>query len=188
MQWKNSPWIKVIFICSLVIWAGIIAFLFHPGESRQAREQEKKGDVLFQKGARDQAVLCWRRAITLSPKRPSPYEKISAYYLLEARWPEARSVLEDGLTQLPSCVNLYFNLGLSYYFSGDYTRAKENFERVVRLNSYYPDAHYFLGLIYRKENLPDEEKKEFIREVNLNPASRGAWSEIRKREKPSNAK
>ena len=41
-------------------------------------------------------------------------------------------------------------------------------------------AQYNLGLIYRKEGMPDEAKKEFIREVNLNPASRGAWKEIRK--------
>ena len=89
-------------------------------------------------------------------------------------------MVEKALTQLPLCANLYFNLGLSYYFSGDYLLARENFERVTQLDSYYPDAHYFLGLVYRKEGKITEAKEEFIREVNLDPTSRRAWQAISK--------
>ena len=171
--------VKIIFICGLIIWIGIFNFLFRPAENRPAKEAEKKGDVFFQEGKPDLALFYWKRAIAAAPARATPYEKISAYYLLQGQWPEARRISERGLTQMPSCVNLYFNLGLSCYFSGDYVRARESFERVTQADSYYPDAHYFLGLIYRQQGRPAEAKKEFIRELNLDPTSRRAWKEIR---------
>ncbi|MFH1902986.1 MAG: tetratricopeptide repeat protein [Candidatus Omnitrophota bacterium] len=181
MKREIGSWAKVIFICGFLIWVGLFTnLILRPGENRQAREQEKKGDVFFNEGKPERALVCWRRAIALAPGQRAPYEKISAYYLLQGQWLEARKVIESGLTQLPSCANLYFNLGLSYYFSGDYVRARESFRRVTQLDSYYPDAHYFLGLIYRQEGKPAEAEKEFIREVNLDPTSRRAWKEIRK--------
>ena len=170
-------WANGFLICGLLIWTGW--FFSSPKENRQAKELEQKGNLLFQKGEPDLAVLTWYRSIALVPQRPTPYEKISAYYLLKGQWAEAQKVIENGLTRLPSCANLYFNLGLSCYLSGDYRRAKESFEKVATLDSYYPDVHYLLGLIYHKEGREDEAKKEFIREVNLNPASRGAWKKIR---------
>ncbi len=181
MNRGRNSWAKVIFICGFLIWVGLfVNFIIRPGENRQAKEQEKKGDAFFNESNPEKALVCWRRAIALAPAQRSPYEKISAYYLLQGQWSEAIKIIESGLTQLPSCANLYFNLGLSYYFSEDYVRARENFGRVIQLDSYYPDAHYFLGLIYRKEGKPAEAKEEFIREVNLDPASRRAWKEIRK--------
>ena len=181
MKREIGPWVKVIFICGFLIWAGLFTnFIIRPGENHQARKLEKKGDVFFNEGKPEEALVCWRRAITLAPERQSPYEKISAYYLLQKQWLEAKKIIENGLIQLPRCANLYFNLGLSYYFSGDYIRARENFERVTQINSYYPDAHYFLGLICRKEGKVARAEEEFIREVNLDPTSRRAWKEIRK--------
>lgn len=181
MNWERSSWAKVIFVCGFLIWVGLFTnLILRPGENRQAREQEKKGDLFFNEGKPDKAIFYWRRAIALAPKQRAPYEKISAYYLLQGQWLEARKIVESGLTELPSCANLYFNLGLSYYFSGDYVKSRENFRRVTQLDSYYPDAHYFLGLIYRQEGKPTEAKEEFIREVNLDPTSRRAWTEIRK--------
>ena len=181
MKPEISFWAKVVFICGFLIWVGLFAhFIVRPGENRLAKEQEKKGDLFFNEGKPEQALFYWRRAMVLAPKQRAPYEKISAYYLLQGQWLEARKVVENGLTELPECANLYFNLGLSYYFSDDYVRARENFRRVTQLDAYYPDAHYFLGLIYRKEGKPAAAGAEFVREVNLDPTSRRAWKEIRK--------
>jgi len=142
--------VKWLVICGGFIWLGLLVnFVFPSVESRQKAQIEKV------------------------------YVKPSAEHLLKGEWLEVQKVVAEGLTRSPRCANLYFNLGLSYYLSGNYTQAKTTFRVLSGIAPYYPDVHYLLGLIYRAEgNLP-EAKAEFIRELNLNPGNSRAWKEIR---------
>ncbi|MFH0795805.1 MAG: tetratricopeptide repeat protein [Candidatus Omnitrophota bacterium] len=142
--------VKWLVICGVLIWTGLLVnFAFPSVESRQKAQIEKD------------------------------YVKTSAEHLLKGEWLEAQKVICEGLTHSPRCANLYFNLGLSYYLSGNYNQAKTTFRTLSAIAPYYPDVHYLLGLIYRAEGNFTEAKAEFIRELNLNPGNPRAWKEIR---------
>ncbi|MBI2054508.1 MAG: tetratricopeptide repeat protein [Candidatus Sungbacteria bacterium] len=69
----------------------------------------------------------------------------------------------------PFDIGVAFQLGVLYYQSGQFDKAKEEFLRALGLNNNYSNARYFLGLIYDKEGDKPRAIAEFERIEILNP-------------------
>lgn len=65
----------------------------------------------------------------------------------------------------------YFNLGNAYaYRSMDMDRAIKYLRIAIRLDPYYENAHFNLGLVYLGKGFREEARKEFNATLQINPA------------------
>lgn len=62
----------------------------------------------------------------------------------------------------------HVNLGTAKYYTGDYDRALEHFERAVTENPTYPDLYYRMGVIYHKKGRIDSSIDMLKKAIKLN--------------------
>ncbi len=67
-----------------------------------------------------------------------------------------------------------FLLGQLYFQSGQYLKAKEEYNRILELDSGSADAHFYLGEIYLKMNDPVRARAEWRKTLVLDPSHYGA--------------
>ena len=79
--------------------------------------------------------------------------------------------VEGAKLAAPFDIGVAFQLGLLYYQTADFGRARGEFERAVSLNENYSNARYFLGLIYDRQNEKERAIAEFERVLQLNPGN-----------------
>jgi len=71
----------------------------------------------------------------------------------------------------PEFEEAYYNLGASYYYSGDIENAIINFNKAIELDPNYEKAYYSLGLLYFAEKDNDKSIYNFKHSLALNPAN-----------------
>ncbi len=64
---------------------------------------------------------------------------------------EARRAWRRALERDPGFTAAHIALGLSYYRTGEYTKAAEHLRSALRRNREAGDAHYYLGLVWRAQ-------------------------------------
>jgi len=69
----------------------------------------------------------------------------------------------------PKDASAYNGLGKAMYFAEDFQAAWNHFQTAVRLNAQLDEPHYFLALMYRRQNRLPEAKQEFLTVLRLNP-------------------
>lgn len=74
----------------------------------------------------------------------------------------------------------YFDQGEAFYAHGRFDEAWEKYENAVHLNPNHSDAHYSLGLLYKRENDLDLAEKEFREAVRSDPNKPDAHNELGK--------
>jgi len=68
----------------------------------------------------------------------------------------------------PSNGSAYTGLGKAMYFADDFQAAWNHFQMAAKLNPQLDEPHYFLALIYRRQNRLPEAKQEFLTVLRLN--------------------
>jgi len=147
-------------------------------EKRISVQLVKEGDILYSKGKINEAIDKWEKALFFK-KQSKIYEKIVVALIIEKRNKEAKKWVEEGLTYFPNCVNLIYNYAFLSVLDGKYDEAMEQIDRLLEINPYYPEAHFMKGIIFEKIGKKKEAKKEYIKEVNINPGCKKAWKRIK---------
>jgi len=142
------------------------------------RELTREGDRYFSAGEIDKAIEVWIKALDYKQKAEL-YEKVVMAYIIKEQIPDAERWVLKGLTYFPNNVNLFFDLGLINFYNENFKEARKNLDRVLEMNGYYRDVHFLKGLMYEKEGNRDAAKREYVKEINVNPGSRKAWKKIR---------
>ena len=70
------------------------------------------------------------------------------------------------------------NPGRAYYLAGDYARAIECYEELVRSKPKSAEAHFYLGLAYDKAGNTRRAIEEYTEVVRLNPTSDRAYNNL----------
>lgn len=143
-----------------------------------AKENERKGDYYFSSGNIEKAISFWKKSLK-EKKGEKVYEKLSSAFIIKGDFKGAEEVIKEGLTYFPHCGNLIFNLALVKFYTGEYEKAMEQLNMVLKMNKYYPNAHYLKGMIYQEKGEIEKAKKEFINEININPGSKRAWQKLK---------
>ncbi|MCM8785838.1 MAG: hypothetical protein NC827_07480 [Candidatus Omnitrophica bacterium] len=138
----------------------------------------KIGDYYLGENNIDMAIKYWVESLELK-RDLLIYEKIIASFIIKSDFEQAKKYTLDGLTYFKNNDNLLFNLGLIDFYLEEYDESLKTMEKLIEKNRYYPNAHYIRGLIYEKKGDFERAKKEFVEEVNINPASRKAWQKIK---------
>ncbi|MBU4347691.1 tetratricopeptide repeat protein, partial [Patescibacteria group bacterium] len=75
-------------------------------------------------------------------------------------------------------IDIAFQLGRIYYNTGEVSRARDIFAKVVKINPNHSNAHYSLGLIYSSEGDKEKALKEFEAVLLLNPENEDVKKKI----------
>ena len=138
--WENDYW----------LWSH--ALKINP---RNFVAENNLGLALIRQGRRDEAILHFREAAAIEPGDPTSQLNLGIYAQEQRDIPQAIARYEEVLrltTDAQLRASAYANLGSIYFGAHDYTRAKENFEAVLRLDRAFPVVIRDLGLIAEKND------------------------------------
>lgn len=62
-----------------------------------------------------------------------------------------------------------FLSAFGYYLRGEYARARARLRSVLRIDRDDPDAHFHIGMTYKREGMPRLAKKHFRKALSLDP-------------------
>jgi len=104
--------------------------------------------MIYQKKNRlDDAILNYKKAISLDPKKIFLYHSLGSAYLDKGMFNEAISSFKDALKIEPEDPNTYYNLGVSYWKAGMIKEAIGAYRRVLELSPNYPGASESLRIL-----------------------------------------
>jgi tetratricopeptide (TPR) repeat protein len=112
------------------------------------------GWTLHFQGKLEEAIEQCKKAIELDPDFGNPYNDIGAYLIELARYDEAIPWLERAIEAKRYDPRHYphYNLGRVYVAKEMYTRAREYFERALRIEPQYAQAKEALDNLRRRLN------------------------------------
>ena len=139
---------------------------------------ERKGDICFQGGAFNRAGEIWSGLLDENPGAVSVRNKLAVLCMNSTRFAEAAELLATGIRLQPETYSFHYNMGLLRYMEGRFDDALASLSEVERLCPGHGEVHYLKGMIYKQQGLTEEAEREFIKELNLDPATPQAWSQV----------
>lgn len=131
----------------------------------------------------DQALYNFRRAVETNPYHPFSQLKLGVSLLKAAEITGKAEYVEESIEvfkkTLPLTTNpgqIYYNLGVGYYYLKNYRQAKKSFERCLKVWPEEKDAWFLLGKIAEKEN-------NFKEALRCYEASLKSWEREKKKSK-----
>ena len=92
-----------------------------------------KGSTLGLQKNYPKAEEALRKAIGLRPLWPRPRTNLAGFLSAQKKWDEAVKVLEDGVNANPEGITALRSLGQVYCLKGDFAKAMETYEKVLKL-------------------------------------------------------
>jgi len=138
----------------------------------------RRGDLCFQAGQHAEAEACWRLVLDAEPGSVSVRNRLVVLCLNSGRFDEAGRLLAVGIEQRPTVSSFRYNLALLRFMEGRYDDALASAREVERLSPMHGEIHFLKGVIYEKLGETDLAQKEFIQELNVDPATPEAWVKI----------
>lgn len=117
----------------------------------------------------NKAVEAYGKAIELkSNYAPANYE-IALVYDQQGKTNEAISKMENSLQLAPQDTGVIFQLGVLYYKTSQFDKAKAALAKAVSLDPNFSNARYFLGLLLDTEGNKSAAIEQFEKIAELNP-------------------
>lgn len=136
------------------------------------------GERAFSTGDTAAAIRIWKEAAAAKPDEEIYVRLVTAAVAVNDL-PQAERWADEGLTHFPRCANLLFNRALAAFHGREYAVALDYLLRTEKEGPYTANLHLLRGLIYEALGRPEEARKEFIAEVNINPGCRKAWEKLK---------
>ena len=125
---------------------------------RTAQDWLLLGNLMDEKGQRDDAVFMYQKAINTEPKFYKSYYNLANIYLRESRNNMAVQNYKTALKYNKTNPYIYYNLGCAYLRLGKTKDAKNAFIKAVTLKNDIPEVHYNLAYVYKQLNKPKTAK------------------------------
>lgn len=117
----------------------------------------------------NKAVEAYGKAIELKSNYvPANYE-IALVYDRQGKTNEAIGKMQNSLQLAPQDTGVIFQLGVLYYKTSQFDKAKLAFAEAVSLDSNFSNARYFLGLLFDDEGNKSAAIEQFEKIAELNP-------------------
>jgi len=142
------------------------------------RKAERRGDILFQRGRAGEAEELWAGILKGNPGAATVRNKMAILRMNSGRFDEAAGLLAEGMEISPKAYAFHFNMGLLRHMQGRYDEALASLSEVERLCPGHGEVHYVKGLIYKEQGLADLAQEQFIKELNIDPATPAAWAQV----------
>jgi tetratricopeptide (TPR) repeat protein len=121
-----------------------------PEDMRTAEIWLLMGNILMDKGKKDEAVFMYGRAILVDSTYYKAYYNLGNIYLSEDKFNMAIEQFKLATKYNMNNPYSHYNLGCAYLKAGELKKAKYSFIKAVELKNTVPDFHYNLAYVYKK--------------------------------------
>lgn len=119
---------------------------------RTAQDWLILGNLLDEKGEKDNAIFMYQKAINTDKKYYKAYYNLANIYLADERYNMAIDNYKKALLYNRENPYICYNLGCAYLKQGNIKKAKTNFIKAVTLKNDVPEFHYNLAYVYKNLN------------------------------------
>jgi len=116
----------------------------------------------------------FKRAVELNPNYAVAHQWYGGYFAVMGRPEEAISERRLAVELEPLSLIINFELGSAYYFSHDYDRALEQFQKTLELDQNFPPATNFLPAVYEQKRMYAEALSGFRKARSITLGSEGS--------------
>lgn len=141
------------------------AFIKLPEDKRPPEAWLLMGNILMDKGKKDEAVFMYGRAIMTDSKYYKAYYNLGNVYLSEDKFNMALEQYKMAAKYNPNSEYVFYNLGCTYIKLGELKKAKTAFIRALEINNKVADFHFNMAYVYKKLG-KDKQAKIFLDNYN----------------------
>ena len=131
-----------------------------PDQSAEARQHAARATALVEQGHLKDAEAELRQAVHFAPNDPAYWGFLGAVLGMEQKLPESSVCLEKALRLNPGDLRTRRNLASNQFQLGRLKAARENLERILKVEPGEPTSVLLLGMV-------DEELKDYSRAATL---------------------
>jgi|GEM_PF-3573362 len=145
---------------------------------------DRAGLAHYRRGEYMQSLATWESGLAKFPKSPRLHFRIGTVLAVRGNFRDAADYLERGLRLSPDNHEMSRELALCYFQDERLDDAERELKSLIARADWFPEAHYFLGLIYEQRGRRDRALEQYVKELNVNPSCTYAWAKIHTWEKP----
>ncbi len=119
----------------------------------------------------DNAMDCLKKALEIRPDFALAHANLGYVYRVRGQYPQAIAHLMRalGLHGQRADVEIYLNIGDTYYKMGEREKAISYFQKAIQFDPNHANAHLLLGMTYRALNRGDQARVHFEKTLELEP-------------------
>lgn len=123
-------------------------------KERSAQDWLILGNVLEDKGEKENAVFMYQKAINANPKYYKAYYNLANNYLENSQYNMAVENYKKAAALNKENPYVFYNLACAYIKLGELSKAKTNLNKAIMFKSDVPEFHYNLAYVYKELNKP----------------------------------
>lgn len=105
----------------------------------------KRGLLLEDQGAIDQAIAYYQKSVSYQPDDTYPYVFLHGVLSMKGKLEEAEAVLLEALDKEGDTDEVYYNLSINYARKGDFKMAIATMKMCISFDPDYPEAKTWLA-------------------------------------------
>ena len=121
-----------------------------PESERSAQDWLLLGNVLEDKGEKENAIFMYQKAKVTNPKYYKVYYNLANNYADNNQFNMALENYKKAASLNKENPYIYYNMACTYIKMGDLKKAKTNLNKAIMLKSDIPDFHYNLAYVYKE--------------------------------------
>lgn len=125
------------------------------------------GVTLNHLGKRQEALALYNKAIEVNPDFPDVYLNRGYWYMQKKDYARALTDFTRMAELAPENPKAWFQIGITAYQMKLYPKAREAFEKTRGIKADYPEIHYFLANIEKREGRPKKAIEQLSRSIEL---------------------
>ncbi len=156
------------------------------GSERQAYEAHNEGINLLSQKQVSRAVKQFETATKLKPDLHQSWYQLGGIHLQQKKFQEAGEALSEAVKYESNDAMYHMQLGQSLYEGfetgegGSLDLAQSSLEKAIELNPKLYRAHWYLGRVYNRKDMPAEAASAWTQAAQLNPLFGRPFSDLGK--------
>lgn len=123
-------------------------------KERTAQDWLLLGNLLDEKGEKNNSIFMYQKAINTDAKYYKAYYNLANIYLADGKYNMAIDNYKKAVSLNKTNPYVYYNLGCAYLKFGETKKARSAFQQAVNLKNDVAEFHYNLALTYKILNKP----------------------------------
>lgn len=123
-------------------------------KERSAQDWLLLGNVLEDKGEKDNAIFMYQKAIATDSKYYKGYYNLANHYADNGQFNLAIQNYKKAASLSKENPYIFYNMACTYIKLGELGKAKTNLNKAIMFKSDVPDFHYNLAYVYKQLNKP----------------------------------
>ena len=171
-----------MFRCVLVVltvsMVGLVIAAVFFCDGGPVGEIDEAGMDLYRKGQYLEALEVWRSGLETYPDAGRLHYRVGTILAVRSSFERAEQHLRRAVELSPDELEIRKELGICYLQAERPDDAERELKAVLARADWFPEVHYYLGMIYEKRGDHDAAREQYVKELNHNPGCAFAWAKV----------